>query len=66
MSERALEFFESPEVLDTYAHVAYSLNDKAKAIQLEQRAIELRKQRGYPTKTQEVTLERMKKDLPLD
>ena len=64
-SARALEFFESPEVLDTYAHIAYSLGNKTKALALEQRAIELRKQRGYPTKVQEATLERMKKDLAL-
>lgn len=64
-SERALDFYESPEVLDTYAHLAYKLGHQAKAINAEEKAIRLRRQRGYPTATYEADLERMKKNQPL-
>lgn len=64
-SERALAFFETPEVLDTYAHLAYKLGNKKKAIDAEERAIRLRQQRGYPTAAYEADLERMKRNQPL-
>lgn len=64
-SERAVEFFESPEFLDTYAHLAYKLGNKKEAIDAEEKAIRLRRQRGYPTADYEADLERMKKNQPL-
>lgn len=64
-SERALQFYESPEVLDTYAHVAYQLGHTAKAIEAEEKAIRLRQKMGYPTGAYEAVLQQMKANKPL-
>jgi hypothetical protein len=65
-SERAVQFYESPEVLDTNAHLAYQLGNKTRAIEILEKIIPLRQQRGYPTSAYEAALERMRKDLPLE
>ncbi|HYO22369.1 MAG TPA: hypothetical protein VER36_08170 [Flavisolibacter sp.] len=59
-SKRALEFFESPDALLTYAKLLYKQNRKEEAQEKIARAIELEKKRGLPTKTLEAVLEKMK------
>jgi hypothetical protein len=65
-SERAVEFFETPEVLDTYAHLAYKLGNKDRAIQAMEKAVQLRRKMGYPTDKYEAVLGRISKNLPLE
>ncbi|QEC57768.1 DUF255 domain-containing protein [Flavisolibacter ginsenosidimutans] len=58
-SKRAAEFYESPEVLDTYAKLLYKQNRKSEAIEEITKAIALQKKRGFPTKLYEAALEKM-------
>lgn len=64
-SERSLQFYESPEALDTYARLLYTLGDRARAVETEEKSLRLRKERGYPTSSQEAALQRMKANRPL-
>lgn len=63
-SERANEFFQSPESIDTYARLLYKAGDKASAIQLQEKAIALKKKRGFNSKELEEVLSKMKQTLP--
>lgn len=64
-SERALEFFESPQILDTYAHLAYRLGNRKGALEAAERAVGLRQKMGYPTGDYESVLKRIKANEPL-
>lgn len=59
-SERALEFYQSPETLDTYARLLYKSGRTAEAIEAESKAIEQKKELGYPTTELESVLTKMK------
>ena len=48
-SYRAIELYESPEVIDTYARLLYKTGRKNEAIEWESKAIELKKKRGFKT-----------------
>jgi hypothetical protein len=63
---KGLEFFKSPEILDTYSRLLYKQNQKAKAIELQQEAIALRKQRKYSTREYDLILDKMKKNAIVD
>jgi hypothetical protein len=58
--EKALQFYQSPEVLDTYAKLLYKQNKNGKAIEIMSEAIALQQKRGFPTKEYETSLEKMK------
>jgi hypothetical protein len=64
-AKRALEFYESPEALDTYARLLYKQNQKAAAIEEMTKAVTLQKKRGFPTKSYEEVLMKMKQNAPL-
>ncbi|MBL7743327.1 MAG: DUF255 domain-containing protein [Chitinophagaceae bacterium] len=59
-SYRALEFFESPEIMDTQARLLYKTGQKEEAIQWESKAIDLKKQHGFKATEFEKVLEKMK------
>lgn len=63
---KAVSFFESPEVLHTYACLLYKQGQKQKALTTMSSAIELKKGRGFPTKEWDDILNQMKKDLPIN
>jgi Flp pilus assembly protein TadD len=58
--EKALQFYQSPEVLDTYAKLLYKQNKNAKAIEMMSEAVTLQQKRGFPTKEYETSLEKMR------
>lgn len=58
--EKALEFYRSPEALDTYAKLLYKQNQSEKAIEIMNEAISLQQKRGLPTKEYETVLGKMK------
>ena len=60
--KKGLEFYEGPEALDTYSRLLYKQGQKNIAIEMEQKSIDLRKKRGFPTMEFETTLEKMKKN----
>ena len=64
-SKRALEFYESPEVLDTYAKLLYKQNQKSAALEQMEKAIALQKKRGFATKSYETTLAKMNSNATL-
>ena len=55
-SARGLEFYRSPEILDTHARLLYIAGKKEEAIQFENEAIALHKQRGFDPKEYEKVL----------
>jgi hypothetical protein len=59
-AEKALEFYQSPEVLDTYAKLLYKQNKNVKAIEIMYEAVALQQKRGFPSKEYETSLEKMK------
>jgi tetratricopeptide (TPR) repeat protein len=59
-SERANEFHQSPETLDTYARLLYKSGRHDEAIETETKAIEQKKKLGYPTGELEAILDKMK------
>lgn len=65
-AERALEFYKSPQVLDTYARLLYKLNQADKAVKTISEAIALQQKRGFPTKEYDIVLDKMKNKKPLD
>jgi len=65
-AKKGLEFFKSPEILDTYSRLLYRQNQKAKAIELQHEAIALRKQRKYSTKEYDAVLAKMIKNEIID
>jgi len=64
-AKRALQFYKTPQVLDTYAKLLYKQNQKEKAIEIMSEAISLQQQRGFPTKEFDLSLEQMKAGKPL-
>jgi hypothetical protein len=64
-AEKALEFYKTPEVLDTYARLLYKQNKTAKAIEIISEAIALQQKRGYPTIDYDIVLGKMKNNSPL-
>jgi hypothetical protein len=59
-SERANEFHQSPETLDTYARLLYKSGRPEEAIETEAKAIQQKKKLGYPIGELEATLDKMK------
>lgn len=59
-SERANEFHQSPETLDTYARLLYKSGRPDDAIEAESKAIQQKKNLGYPTSELEAILNKMK------
>jgi len=59
-SYRAVEFYESPEVMDTYARLLYKTGKKNEAVEWESKAIVLKKKRGFTTSDFEKVLAGMK------
>lgn len=58
-AKKALEFYESPEALDTYAKLLYKQAQKSAAIEQMEKAIALQRKRGFPTKDYEAALAKM-------
>jgi len=58
---KAIQFFKTPQVLDTYAKLLYRQNQNEKAIEIIKEAISLQQKRGLPTKEYEMVLEKMKR-----
>ncbi|MEJ7671484.1 MAG: hypothetical protein WKF59_01885 [Chitinophagaceae bacterium] len=65
-AKKGLEFYKSPEILDTYSRLLYKQNQKAKAIELQHEAIAVRKQRKFSTKEYDVILAKMVKGETID
>ena len=57
---KGLEFYQTPEALDTYARLLYVQKQTALAINTEQKAIDLKKKQGYPAADLEAVLQKMK------
>lgn len=64
--KKGLEFHESYEALNVYAHLLYKQLQKEEAIKVEKEAIALKKKYGYSVKDNEAVLSLMEKGLPLD
>ena len=64
-AKKGLDFYESPEAMDTYAKLLYKQGEKQNAIDAETKAIALSKKRGFNTKDYEVTVEKMKKGVAI-
>jgi hypothetical protein len=58
-AKQALNFYETPEIMDTYGRLLYKTNNKEEAIIWEKKAIEKRKEQKYSTSEYEKTLEMM-------
>lgn len=56
---RALELYQTPEALDTYARLLYVQGQKTTAIETEQKAIALRKAQKFATADLDGTLQKM-------
>jgi hypothetical protein len=59
-SKRANEFYESPEAMDTYARLLYRSGYSSQAASWMEKAIALRKKRGFPTAESESILENIR------
>jgi len=57
--KRGLEFYESDEALNVYAHLLYKQGQKDEAIKIEKQVIELKKKRGLTAKDNEAILAKM-------
>jgi tetratricopeptide (TPR) repeat protein len=60
---QAVEVYESPEAIDTYARLLYKTGEKDQAIEWQQKAIKISNVRGQNTKKYEDALSRMKAGL---
>jgi len=60
-AKKSVESEKSPANLDTYANLQFKLGNKTEAIKLEEEAISLGKEVGYPITDLETTLEGFKK-----
>ena len=58
-AEKALEFYESPEDLDTYAKLLYKQGQKEAAAAQMTKAILLQKKHGFPANSYEAVLKKM-------
>ncbi len=63
-SKRANEFFETPEAMDTYARLLYKTGNITEAVTWEEKAISLKKKRGFPVAELEAILANIKKGKP--
>ena len=63
---KALELYESPNVLDLNARLLYNTGKKAEAIVLQEKAIALVKERRLPTERYEKVLHQMKQEQAVD
>jgi hypothetical protein len=59
-ARRANEFYESPEAMDTYARLLYKTGNKNEALEWMNKAISLKKTRGFGTQDYESILQKMK------
>jgi len=59
-AKKALQFYKTPQVLDTYAKLLYKQNQKEQAIDIMNEAITLQQKHGLPTKEFDISLEKMK------
>ena len=59
-AKKALQFYKSPQVLDTYAKLLYKQNQKEQAIEMMNEAIDLQQSHGLSTKQFDTSLEKMK------
>jgi hypothetical protein len=64
--KKGLDIFETSDALQTYSALMYKLGQKQKAIETEQKVIELRKKQGFPVEDQEGILAKMKNGVPID
>ena len=58
--KRSIELFETPENLTTYAKLLLKTGDKLKAVETQEKAIEVAKLNAQDTKTLMEELEKMK------
>jgi len=59
-AKKALQFYKTPQVLDTYAKLLYKQNQKEQAVDIMNEAITLQQKHGLPTKEFDISLEKMK------
>jgi hypothetical protein len=64
-AEKALQFYRSSEILDTYAKLLYKQGLNEKSIEAINEAIALQQKHGYPTKRYEADVEAIKNKKPL-
>ncbi len=64
--EKALEFYKTPQALDTYAKLLYKQGQNEKAIKAISEAIALQQKLGFPTKEYDSVLEKMKNEKYLE
>lgn len=60
-AKRSLDFYESPEAMDTYARILYKTGNSQEAIKWQKRAIEIYKERKFPAKEFEQVLAKMER-----
>ncbi|MDP1972315.1 MAG: hypothetical protein Q8J87_05035, partial [Sediminibacterium sp.] len=60
LAKRGLEFYESAELIDTYARLLYRTGNKVEAINWEEKAIKLRSTMRFSTAAFETVLNKMK------
>lgn len=60
-AKRSLDFYESPEAMDTYARILYKTGNSHEAIKWQKRAIEIYKERKFPAKEFEQVLAKMER-----
>ncbi len=65
-AKKGLEFYRSPEILDTYARLLYKQNQKEQAITIQSEAIMLQNAHRLSTKEYDLVLDKMKKNETVD
>lgn len=65
-AKKGLEFYQSPEALNTYAKLLYKQGKKEEAIEAQTNAVALRKTMGFPTAEYEAVIAKMKQNAKLD
>ncbi len=60
---KSLEFYETPESIDTYARLLYKTGNPTEAIQWEEKAIQQKRKAGFDASEYEKVIYRMKKSL---
>ncbi len=61
LAKRGMEFYESAEIIDTYARLLYRTGNKAEAIAWEEKAVQLKSKMQFSAATFETVLTKMKK-----
>lgn len=59
-AKRAIEFFEQPAAMDTYARLLYRTGNRSEAIAIQEKAIEYSRERKMPVREFEEVLAKMK------